>query len=39
VATPGVVFGLSGDGFMRLSGFSSREETLIALERIRKNKY
>jgi len=39
VATPGVVFGLSGDRYMRLSGFSSREETLIALERIRKNKY
>jgi len=39
VATPGVVFGNSGDGYMRLSGFSSREETLIALERIRKSKY
>jgi LL-diaminopimelate aminotransferase len=39
VATPGIVFGLLGDGFMRFSGFSSREETLIALERIRKSKY
>jgi len=39
VATPGIVFGISGDGYMRLSGFSSREETLIALERIRKSKY
>jgi len=39
VATPGIVFGISGDGYMRFSGFSSREETLIALERIRKSKY
>ena len=39
VATPGIIFGLQGDGFMRFSGFSSREETLLALERIRKSKY
>lgn len=39
IATPGVVFGNSGDGYMRFSGFSSREETLVALERIRKSKY
>jgi LL-diaminopimelate aminotransferase len=39
VGTPGIVFGISGDGYMRFSGFSSREETLIALERIRKSKY
>ena len=39
VATPGIVFGHSGDNYMRLSGFSSREDTLIGLERIRKSKY
>ncbi len=39
VATPGIIFGNQGDGFMRFSGFSSREETLVALERIRKSKY
>ena len=39
VATPGIIFGTLGDCFMRLSGFSSREETLVALERIRKSKY
>ena len=39
VATPGIIFGMQGDGFMRFSGFSSREETLLALERIRKSKY
>lgn len=39
VATPGIIFGIQGDGFMRFSGFSSREETLVALERIRKSKY
>ena len=39
VATPGIIFGIRGEGFMRFSGFSSREETLVALERIRKSKY
>ena len=39
VATPGIIFGTLGDCFMRFSGFSSREETLVALERIRKSKY
>ena len=39
VATPGIIFGIRGDNFMRFSGFSSREETLVALERIRKSKY
>lgn len=39
VATPGVIFGVRGEGYMRFSGFSSREETLVALERIRKSKY
>ena len=36
VGTPGVVFGNSGDGYMRFTGFSSREDTLLALERLRK---
>jgi len=36
VGTPGEVFGPSGEGFMRFTGFGSREETLIALERLRK---
>jgi len=35
VSTPGVVFGSLGEGFMRLTGFSSREGTQIAMERIR----
>ncbi|OIP83922.1 MAG: LL-diaminopimelate aminotransferase [Porphyromonadaceae bacterium CG2_30_38_12] len=37
VGTPGVVFGQLGEGFMRFTGFSSREGTQIAMERI-KNK-
>ena len=35
VGTPGVVFGQSGEGFMRFTGFSSREGTLTAMERLR----
>ncbi|HRZ96154.1 MAG TPA: LL-diaminopimelate aminotransferase [Paludibacter sp.] len=35
VGTPGVVFGNSGEGFMRFTGFSSREGTLKAMDRIR----
>lgn len=35
VGTPGVVFGTSGEGFMRFTGFSSREDTVKAMERIR----
>ncbi len=35
VGTPGVVFGSLGEGFMRLTGFSSREGTEIAMQRIR----
>ena len=35
VGTPGVVFGQSGEGFMRFTGFSSREGTLLAMERLR----
>lgn len=37
VGIPGDVFGPSGEGFMRFSGFSSLEDTKIALQRI-KNK-
>jgi LL-diaminopimelate aminotransferase len=35
VGTPGIVFGPSGDGYMRFTGFSSREDTLLAIERLR----
>lgn len=35
VGTPGVVFGQSGEGFMRFTGFSSREGTLLAMDRLR----
>lgn len=38
VATPGVVFGQAGEGYMRFTGFSSYEDTLTALERI-KNQF
>jgi LL-diaminopimelate aminotransferase len=36
IGTPGIVFGLTGEGYMRFTGFSSREDTLLALERLRK---
>jgi LL-diaminopimelate aminotransferase len=36
IGTPGIVFGSTGDGYMRFTGFSSREDTLLALERLRK---
>ena len=36
VATPGIVFGSAGEGFMRFTGFGSRENTLESLERLRK---
>lgn len=35
VGTPGVVFGQSGEGFMRFTGFSSREGTMMAMDRLR----
>jgi len=38
VGTPGVIFGSSGEGYMRFTGFGSRENTLISLERLRKIK-
>jgi len=37
IGTPGVVFGSTGEGFMRFTGFGSREDTLLAMERIRKS--
>ena len=36
VGAPGVGFGPSGEGFFRLSAFNSRENTLKAIDRIRK---
>ncbi|MDP4239590.1 MAG: LL-diaminopimelate aminotransferase [Bacteroidota bacterium] len=36
VGTPGIVFGSSGEGYMRFTGFGSRENTLISLEKLRK---
>ena len=36
VGTPGSGFGPSGEGYFRLTGFGSRENTLKAVERIRK---
>ena len=36
VGTPGVGFGLNGEGYFRFTGFSSRENTIEAMERIKK---
>lgn len=36
VGTPGSGFGLAGEGFFRLSGFGSKEDTQEAIERIQK---
>ena len=36
VSTPGVGFGPSGEGYVRLTAFNSRERTEEALERIRQ---
>ena len=35
VGTPGAGFGLSGEGYFRLSAFNSRENVIEALARIR----
>lgn len=35
VGTPGIVFGSSGEGYMRFTGFNSRENTIEALERLK----
>jgi LL-diaminopimelate aminotransferase len=36
VGTPGAGFGASGEGFLRLTAFGKREDTLEAIERIKK---
>jgi len=36
VGTPGIFFGSPGDNFMRFTGFSSREDTLEAMEKMRR---
>jgi LL-diaminopimelate aminotransferase len=38
VGTPGSGFGASGEGYFRLTGFGSRENTLRAVDRIRNGK-
>lgn len=35
VSTPGIVFGHEGENYMRFTGFSSREDTLTALNRLK----
>ncbi|WP_407434623.1 LL-diaminopimelate aminotransferase [Treponema sp.] len=37
VGTPGSGFGKMGEGYLRLTGFGSRERTIEAIERIKKN--
>lgn len=36
VGTPGVGFGANGEGFFRLTAFGNREQTIEAMDRIRK---
>ena len=36
VGTPGSGFGKMGEGYLRLTGFGSRERTIEAIERIKK---
>ncbi len=36
VGTPGIIFGQSGEGYMRFTGFSSREDTEEALKRLKE---
>ena len=36
VATPGAGFGRAGEGYLRMTAFATRENTLRAMERIRK---
>ena len=38
VGTPGVGFGPSGEGYFRLTAFATRENTIEAIERIKKMK-
>lgn len=39
IGTPGVVFGATGEGYMRFAGFGSHEDTVLALDRIRKGNF
>ena len=39
IGTPGIVFGTSGEGYMRFTGFSTREATQEAMKRITKCSY
>lgn len=39
VTTPGAGFGKVGDGFLRFSGFNTRELTIEAIERLKKMKF
>ncbi len=39
VTTPGAGFGPAGEGFLRFSGFNTRENTLEAIERLKKLKF
>jgi LL-diaminopimelate aminotransferase len=36
VTTPGAGFGKSGEGFIRISAFNTRENVLEAIERFKK---
>ena len=36
IGTPGIVFGASGENYMRFTGFGSREDTIEAMNRLRK---
>lgn len=37
IGMPGIIFGKSGDGYMRFSGFCSHEDTEEAIKRIKSN--
>ena len=37
VGTPGEGFGPSGEGYFRLTAFGTKENTIEAMERIKKN--
>lgn len=39
ISIPGPIFGNSGEGYMRLTGFESTENTLLAVDRIKKMKF
>ena len=38
IGTPGVGFGPSGEGYFRLTAFGTKENTIKAIERIKKAK-